>query len=279
LAKGADDGGGILVLGVDGVIEEAHVRSGEFASEIRKGGAELGESFKSGATNDGDGVVGREIMTVVFEGDEAERVDEAVGGIAGDDVDLMIDEGAVDEAEVHHARLLGEVEGVAVAPAAETVWALEEFITDADAPFGGERRNVGNGVEAGDFGVVAADDHGKSVFETERLGDFEAEALRVELLDAIVDGGGVAGRRFVEDGGEGGAGVFDVEVELARLESFVDEERATKVGLADDGDAGAGFDVLGEELGKDDLFSEEFGADGDVGLLWRAARGQEKSEQ
>jgi hypothetical protein len=46
----------------------------------------------------------------------------------------------------------------------------------------------------------------------------------------------------------------------------VNEERAAKVGLAFDGNAGFGFDVLGEELGEDDLLGEEFGADGDFGL-------------
>ncbi len=38
------------------------------------------------------------------------------------------------------------------------------------------------------LGVVAADDHGESVFEAERLGDFEIEALGVALFHAIVDG-------------------------------------------------------------------------------------------
>jgi len=48
-------------------------------------------------------------MAIVFEGNEAEGVDEAVGGVPGDDVDLTIDEGAVDEAEIHHFGLPGEV--------------------------------------------------------------------------------------------------------------------------------------------------------------------------
>jgi len=43
LAEGADDGDGVLVLGVDGVIEAADVSGGEFAGEIVKGGAKLGK--------------------------------------------------------------------------------------------------------------------------------------------------------------------------------------------------------------------------------------------
>ena len=63
---------------------------------------------------------------------------------------------------------------------------------------------------------------------------------------------------FVEDGGEGGAGVFDVEVEVAGEQSFLAEERAAEIGFAIDVDAGAGFDVLGEEFGEDDLLGEKF---------------------
>jgi hypothetical protein len=111
-------------------------------------------------------------------------------------------------------------------------------------------------------GVFAADDHGESVFEAERLGNFEIETLGVALLDAMVNIVRVAAGGFVEDGGEGRAGVFDVKVEIAGEERFLAQERAAEIGFAIDVEAGAGFDVLGEELGENDLLSEEFGADG-----------------
>jgi hypothetical protein len=123
------------------------------------------------------------------------------------------------------------------------------------------------------FSVGAADDHGESVFETERLGNVEIETLSVALFDALVDGlrVGIVSGRFAEDGGEGGAGVFDVEIEIAGEKGFLAEERAAEIGFAVDVDAGAGFDMLGEEFGEDDLLGEEFGADGDVRLGWAAA--------
>src|SRR5260370_19812420 len=106
--------------------------------------------------------------------------------------------------------------------------------------------------------VIAADDHGESIFEAEWRGDFEMEAVGVELLDAVIDGGGITLGSFVEDGGEGGAGVFDVEVELACEKCFVDEECAAKIRLSDDGNAGPGFNVLGQEFGEHDLLGEKF---------------------
>jgi hypothetical protein len=125
--------------------------------------------------------------------------------------------------------------------------------------------------------VIATDDHGESVFETERFGDFEVEAVGVALFDAIEDGGRFELGGFVEDGGERSACVLDVEVEIAGEKSFVDKERAAEICFAFDGDAGAGFDVLGEEFGEDDLLGEEFGADGDMGFC--AMAGRNKVEQ
>ena len=117
----AHNGGSVKVPRVDGVVEAAHVGGGEFAGEIGKGGAELGESFESGGANDGNSVIRRKVMAVVFESDQAERINQAVGGIAGDDVDLMINEGAVDQAKIHDLGGFGEVEAVVLGEAEEAV--------------------------------------------------------------------------------------------------------------------------------------------------------------
>jgi len=114
--------------------------------------------------------------------------------------------------------------------------------------------------------VGATDNHGEGVLETEGLGDFEIETLRVALLDAPVDIGGIARRSLIQHGRQCGAGVLHVEVEIARLKGFLAEERAAEIGFALDVDTSAGFDVLGEEFGEDDLLGEEFGADGDLGF-------------
>ena len=114
-----------------------------------------------------------------------ERVDEAIGGIAGDDVDFFVDQSAVDEAEVHDAGRCGEMQAVALAEAAVAVGALEKFVADAGAPSGSDRDDVGDFAEMELLGVGAADDHRERVFESERLGDFEIEALGVALLDAL----------------------------------------------------------------------------------------------
>jgi len=233
------------MLGVHGIVEVADVSGGELTGKIGEGGTKLGKSRESGLADNGNGVVGREVVAVVFEGDESEGIDEAIRGVTRDDVNLMFDKSAVDEAEVHDFGSFGEVEIIAAAPAAETVGTLEKLVADTDLPFGRKRHDVGDFLEMKIFRVVTPDDHGESVFEAEGLGDFEMEALGIELLDAVVDCVRIALWRFIQDGNEGGAGVFDVEVELASFEGFVDKQCATEVGFALDGDASFSFDVLG----------------------------------
>jgi hypothetical protein len=273
-AEGADYGGGVVLVGVDFGVHVAHVGSGDFSGEVGEGCAKCGEFCERVAADDGDGVVGREIVAIVGEADEMERVDEAVGGIAGDDVDFLVDERAVNEAEVHHARRFREMQTVTLNEAAIAVGAFEKFVADAGAPAWGDRNDVGDFGEMELFGIGSADDHGKCVFESERLGDVEIETLGVALFHALVDGlrVGIVGGSFAEDGGERGAGVFDIKIEVAGEEGFLAEERAAEIGFAIDVDAGAGFDVLGEEFGEEDLLGEKFGSDGDVGLGWAAGR-------
>ena len=96
--------------------------------------------------DEGDGVVGREVVAVVGEDGEAEGADGAVGGVAGDDVDLVVGEGAVEQAEIHGAQG-GEVQVVGGGEAGEAVGAGLELVADAEAQLRGELGRVGDGVE------------------------------------------------------------------------------------------------------------------------------------
>jgi len=274
-----------VLVGVDFGVQVAHVGDGDLSGEVGESGAKRWKFRERVLTNDRYGIVWREIVAVVREADQMERVDEAVGGIAGDDVDLLVDERSVDKAEIHNARSRGELKAVALDEAAIAVGAFEEFVADTGAPARSDRNDVGNCLEMELLGVGAANDHRKRVFESERLSDIEMEALGIASFDALVDGArvGVVGGRFVEDGGEGGAGVFDVEVEVTREECFLAEERAAEIGFSVYMNTGAGFDVLREEFGEDDLLGEKFGADGNVRLRWAAcnqtkAEGKKKEE-
>lgn len=266
------------MLGVHERVEMAHVLGADFPGEISKGSPKLWKSFESGMANDGDGVIGREIVEVVVERNELQRVNETVRGIAGDYVDLMIDERAIEEAEVHDPGLRREVEGVAIGPAAKAVGTLEEFVAYADTEPRSDGSEVGHIPEVEAGGIVLADDHGERIGEAKRLGNVEVVLVGVFLFDARVDRSGSVGwrRGIVEDGRERSAGVFDVEVNISSQQGFVDQKRATEIRLAHNGNAGAGFDVLGEKFSEEDLLGEKFGADGEMGTSGMAAGRAEK---
>jgi len=59
------------------------------------------------------------------------------------------------------------------------------------------------------------------------------------------------------------------------LHGFVDQQSAAKICFALHVNAGAGFDVLREQLCENNLFCEKFGADYDL-RLWRVTRSGER---
>src|SRR5882762_10710103 len=70
LPEGADDSGCVLVLRVDGIIESADVRSGQFAGEIGKRRAELRKPRERGLADNRNSIVRRKVVTVVGQGHE-----------------------------------------------------------------------------------------------------------------------------------------------------------------------------------------------------------------
>ena len=128
----------------------------------------------------------------------------------------MIEKSAIEEAEIHDVGLGSEVEIVTAAPTAKAVGVFEKFIADTGVPLGSDWGEIGHGMEMEVVGVVTADNHGESVFEAERFGEFEIETLGVFLFHAIVDGNRVVcSWGFVQNGGEGGAGIFNLEIKIA----------------------------------------------------------------
>jgi hypothetical protein len=209
-AEGTNGGRGVLMLRVNGVIEAANVGGSELARKFGERAPELRKFSEGGLADDGDSVIRWEIVEIVLQSDEAERINLPVGGIAGDDIHLMIKKRAVNEAEIHGGGRRGETKTVAAREPSITVRAFLEFIANAGTPFWRNGNEIRDSPQVKIVGVIRADDHGKSIFKAEWLGEFELETLGVKLFYALINGGGIGAGGFIENGGERGSGVFDV---------------------------------------------------------------------
>ena len=175
LAEIADDRGGVPLFRIHQIVEMAHVRAGDFAPEFRKHAAKLRKLFQHGLANDRYSIVGRKIVAVVFKDNQMQRIDDPVGGIARHDVDFMVLQRPVNQPQIHHARLLREMQAVTFAPTAEAVGAFENGKPTPTRHWGayGTMSEVLRKMQA--LRIVTANDHRKGIFEAQRLGDRQSE--------------------------------------------------------------------------------------------------------
>ena len=155
---------------------------------------------------------------------------------------------------------------VAPAEPGETVWPLQEFVSDAHAPLRSDGRKTRERTQMHLFGIVPANHHRKRIFKAERLHHLQMKFLRIKFLHAIVNVRGSTLRRLVQDSGQRRARVFHVQIQVAGKQRFVHQQRAAEVGLANHRDACLRFNVLRQEFGKYNLLRKKLGADRDPGL-------------
>src|SRR5579872_328481 len=88
--EGANDCGHVAVLAVHGIDQVAHIVVGNFPGKLTESIANLRMLGEHVFANDGNRLVGRKVMAVVFKDEEVKRGDQAVGGVARDEVNLVI---------------------------------------------------------------------------------------------------------------------------------------------------------------------------------------------
>ena len=79
----------------------------------------------------------------------------------------------------------------------------------------------------------------------------------------------------MQDGGERGAGVFDVHINAAREQRLLADIGAGEIKRAGHGLVSARFEMLREDFSQQRLFREIFGADDDPRMAVGAAGGQQ----
>ena len=252
------------MLAVDGVVELAHVVVGNLSCKFVQRLSHLGVMSQHLLANDGHGFVGREVVLVVFEDEEIESRDQAIGCVACGEVDLLVFERAGEQTEVHDARRLGEAQAVSRRQSLVTVRAFHEFVAEAGAPFRGVGGRLRDGLQAEAAGIFTANLYGEGVVESECLAYFQIELPRVLGFDLLINLFGIAGRLLLQDRGEGGAGVFRINIDAAAENGLLADVAAGEVEAAFYRKMGFVFDLLGDDFTEDELFGEILGSDDDA---------------
>ena len=108
---------------------------------------------------------------------------------------------------------------------------------------------------------LAADHHGESIVEAQRVHDFQAEARGVLSFDLVVDICRVAFHRLLQNGGECRAGILHVGVDAPRQQRLMSDVSAGEIKPPLHVQSRLRFQVLREHFAQDDLFGEVLGPD------------------
>src|SRR6266536_2337895 len=95
--------------------------------------------IQSSLAHDGHRVVGWEIAAIIGQLHESITADQAVRRVAGDEIDLTVDQGTVGERQIHLSYLL-KMEAVDLGETRIAVGPRHEILTKAGAPL---RRDLG----------------------------------------------------------------------------------------------------------------------------------------
>ena len=241
------------------------------AAEIRprqtfQGAAHLRIPQQRRRARDRNCFVRREVVAVVFELKEIKTVDQPRRGITGDEIDLPGRERAVAEREIHDLRRTAKSQSVGLRQAGISIRPFHELVTKPRSPFRRDSGRIVDGVEVFRPGIGAADEDRERVVVAERR-EQRASAVCVELAYLSEHGLRIFDDRPPEDRGQRGAGVLDVDVDLAGRERAVADERAAKIQLASHRQSRLTLDRLRDDLTQNQLLREVLRADDDRRLL------------
>src|SRR5215469_7965829 len=126
-------------------------------------------------------------MTIVLQNEQIEGGDEAIGGVAGDQIYLLVLQGPRQQTKIHDARRLGKMQVIGGNQSLEAIGPLHEFVAKAGAPMRRVGGSFGDGCQMQAASIVAANFNGEGVVEAERRTDCQMKTAGVLTLHHVVD--------------------------------------------------------------------------------------------
>src|SRR5258708_16139627 len=157
-------------------------------------------------------------MPVVLELKAIECSDSAVGRVAGNHMDLVGSQRRVSQIERHLAWCAGELQAVSARESGKTVFPDHKIVPESGVPLTRITCRFRNRFQIKPVRVFAANQNSKRVVETKRRAHFHFELLRIFTFDLIIDSLWVRDRLMMKNIRERRAGIFGIEIDLARDE-------------------------------------------------------------
>ena len=104
----------VPVFAVHRIVQPAHLLIGDFPAELIERFPNLRMALERLAANHGHGLIRGEVVLVVLQDGQVAGGDQAVGGVARHQVNLLLQQRAVKQAQVHNARGLAKREVVSL---------------------------------------------------------------------------------------------------------------------------------------------------------------------
>ena len=126
-----DDLHRILFLPIDCIVQVTHVFGADLPGQPLQPSPDSGIRLERLRTNDWNCLVRREVMLIILQYDQSERRDQAICIRTGDDINLLALQCAIEKAEVHNPRRLGELKAISFHQPGVSVRSFAELIANA----------------------------------------------------------------------------------------------------------------------------------------------------
>ena len=175
------------------------------------------------------------------------------------------------QTKIHNSRRLREMQTIRGHQALIAIGPFHELITKPRSP----SRRVGGclrqrlQVQAACF--LTTDFHRKGIVEAESGSQRESQSLLIFTLHTLVNPGALTLRLLFQNGGQGGARVFRINIDSTRQDSLMADVGSGEVKAAFYLEGSVGFHLLRHELAQHQRLSKILGADDDAVSVRRRA--------
>src|SRR5207253_2865989 len=264
----------IPVLPLDGVVHLQHLLIGDFSRQFRQCLAHFRMARDRGLSNHGDCLVWREIIAIILEHEKIEGGNEPVSRIAGNQIDLLFLQRAIQQPEIHNARRLGKAKAVGGGQAFVTVRTLHELVPKSRSPMRRVSGRLRNCLQMQATSILSSDLNREGVIKAERRTESEMKPPVVFRLHALIHLLTSTLWLLLQNRSKRGAGVLGVEIDASREDGLLADEGSREIKAPLDAQTGFFLQPLREKFAQDCLFREILRANYNVIFARGTARSQ-----